>query len=989
MNKSIFSKSPLFILLLLWSINIQGNERIVNIINFIRQNDYRLENSQDQLFDAVEHQISLLNQYHLPATFLLQYDALVDERYPKLLKTRLSKDSEIGAWWEITQPQVEAAHLKWRGNHPWVSTANIGFTTGYTKAERQKLVDVYMEKFKTIFNHYPRSVGSWFIDAYTLQYMKKKYHIVASCNCKDQVGTDGYTLWGGYWNQAYYPSKLNAYMPAQDKASQIDVPVFRMLGSDPIYQYDSGLGSNGQGVITMEPVYQHSGQNRAWVEGFFNTITTQPCLAFSYVQVGQENSFTWNEMSTGLQMQIPYIASLAKKNQIKVETLAQSGVWYQKNFKVTPATAVTELNDASGKENKTVWYNSRYYRCNILMNKSGNLRFRDLHLFDEKFKSPYLDTPGKDSHFSFFTLPIMDGFMWSTQKDSASIKLVRLTPDGSGEELRLKDLNVTEQDKSNLFVSAKDESGHTFTILFTQTGFQVSSDKTPYQWTLEMGAPKKDLLPFTRIDTRQVAARFQGFDYTLTSKQGYFLKATTDSSYVMRVMPEKDMISLDCTNQPVQPEVLELDGNRFLTLCLMIRTTPWEVSRDVKLHPRDEANWHTLESVKAIRETFAKGNPDGRLTWGFTMNALEDKRQNYVDIRRYAVECHNRYGDEISYFPGYFPAMYLPRERINKEMSEAIHTISEMVGNGYKPQCIMGGFLSAENLRYLSEKENIHVAHSVIWSQHAIDGGGADGSPSYPYYPSLEHFCKPAQSSKDFIDCVSLDGWTTDFICARNSGAMGHSITGYNSRRGVGPIETYKGWGIDLGNMEVMHTESLHFDTGYKLNGFGWVTNIWETQMYYEFGKDFICTALEKWITDTKKRWPDVHFVSFGEFGELWRKAHKTNDWDYHFFEHGSGLGDSYNNLELKWFMNPSFRLALLRNWHVDDSPAYVIDFTRYDLPAKEPADATPEHPHKDWSLMNVKNQKNTRPQDKPCLLKELSAGDQALIMKYYPELFK
>lgn len=47
----------------------------------------------------------------------------------------------------------------------------------------------------------------------------------------------------------------------------------------------------------------------------------------------------------------------------------------------------------------------------------------------------------------------------------------------------------------------------------------------------------------------------------------------------------------------------------------------------------------------------------------------------------------------------------------------------------------------------------------------------------------------------DFIDCVNLDGWTMDFICARRSGQTGHGIDGYNSRRGVGPIETYKGWG--------------------------------------------------------------------------------------------------------------------------------------------------------------------------------------------------
>ena len=38
-----------------------------------------------------------------------------------------------------------------------------------------------------------------------------------------------------------------------------------------------------------------------------------------------------------------------------------------------------------------------------------------------------------------------------------------------------------------------------------------------------------------------------------------------------------------------------------------------------------------------------------------------------------------------------------------------------------------------------------------------------------------------------------------------------------------------------------------------------------------------------------------------------------------------------------------------------------VIDFTRYDLPAHEPQTL-----QREWSLMNVLNQKGTRPQDKP-----------------------
>ena len=183
-------------------------------------------------------------------------------------------------------------------------------------------------------------------------------------------------------------------------------------------------------------------------------------------------------------------------------------------------------------------------------------------------------------------------------------------------------------------------------------------------------------------------------------------------------------------------------GGRFVTLCIMIRTTPWEVSRDVKLINQDEYFAHTLEIVTNLRNAFAKNNPNGRLTWGFTLNALEDKRPHYVDIRKYIVECQQKYGDEVSYFPGYFPAMYLPRERVNREMSEAIAEISSLVGRGYRPDCIMGGFLSADNLAlfHLAEKENIHAAHAVIWSQHAVDGGGADGSLSYPYQPFQRTF---------------------------------------------------------------------------------------------------------------------------------------------------------------------------------------------------------------------------------------------------------
>jgi hypothetical protein len=54
------------------------------------------------------------------------------------------------------------------------------------------------------------------------------------------------------------------------------VPVFRMLGSDPIYQY-----GRVNGMFTLEPVYSDAGGSAAWVGWFMKNLIQQPCLAFA------------------------------------------------------------------------------------------------------------------------------------------------------------------------------------------------------------------------------------------------------------------------------------------------------------------------------------------------------------------------------------------------------------------------------------------------------------------------------------------------------------------------------------------------------------------------------------------------------------------------------------------------------------------------------------------------------------------------------------
>ncbi|WP_197492192.1 hypothetical protein [Arachidicoccus ginsenosidimutans] len=539
MRKVVFS---CFLLFCIAKTGSCQSPRIVNIVNFIRLLEPRDPAiTEDVLYQTVVNQIALMRKCHLGGTFLLQYDALMDARYQKLLKA-LPRDSfEIGAWWEIPQPLVENSGMKWRGRYPWDWRANVGFSTGYTPGERRKLIDTYMKDFKKIFGYYPKSVASWFIDAYSLQYMYNKYHIVASANCKDQYGTDGYTLWGGYWNQAYYPSKVNVYMPAQHKNKQIPVPVFRMLGSDPIHQYDDGLEQSRQGVITLEPVYPRAGGNAVWINWFLKQFVNGASMAFAYTQAGQENSFTWNAMAKGLELQFPLIEKLRDEKQVRVETLAESGQWFKKHFLVTPSTSVTALEDVRNGNKKTVWFNSRYYRANLLW-ENGALRFRDIHLFDENLVSPYFQNAATSNECRLFTLPFVDGYLWSKENKRAGLEFKTII-DGKNVLVDGNVVSVDDSQKGILKISwqLKNIPG-ILHIEFTERQIAIYLDSNIQQkWYLELETADSVNLPFQNIVQQSVQAVFEKTSYKVEATQGTFSKA---AGSVFRLTPENNKILL-------------------------------------------------------------------------------------------------------------------------------------------------------------------------------------------------------------------------------------------------------------------------------------------------------------------------------------------------------------------------------------------------------------------------------------------------------------
>lgn len=520
--------------------------RVVNFVNFIRACEPRIPDriTPQVLYHTVCSEADALHRYGFHGTWLLQYDALIMPEYQQLMREEAAHGCEVGGWWEITEPHVRAAGIKWRGRYPWDWHSDVGFSVGYTPQERERLVDAYMQEFHRIMGFYPHSVGSWFIDAHTLAYMHDRYGVEGSCMCRDQVGTDGYTLWGGYWHGAYYPSRRNMYMPAQTREAQIDLPVFRMLGSDPLYQYSAGVGGAVQSVCTMEPTYVNA-QDSAWVAWYLRCQTQDPALGYTYFQAGQENSFTWEVFRKGYEVQLPQIRRLADEGVLRVQTLVESARAFSRKYRVTPPTACSALRDYTAQEGRTVWYDSRFYRANILW-QGRRMTLRDLHLFCEQATSPYLESVCTSNQCRYETLPVVDGCLWSTADEMAGMRLMLRRGAGEWREATGGAPRLNGKKGRMQVAWPLDDAAGMLRITLAERTMQVTCTARDVEWCLQLTTQSRATLPFGHIGPERIEATQDGFAYhaLVTAGRAEDLRGTADGR-VLRLHPQGSTLTLD------------------------------------------------------------------------------------------------------------------------------------------------------------------------------------------------------------------------------------------------------------------------------------------------------------------------------------------------------------------------------------------------------------------------------------------------------------
>lgn len=409
---------------MIWNVYLskqEGSVRVDNYLNgvmIIRKSDYW--GTSGKLLQKAAEQIKFNNEKNIAATYLTTYDAFTDDSFAECLRNDIKSKDEIGVWFEVTKILADKAGVTWYGKLglEWVHTTSVQMLPGYTNEEKEKLIDEIMRSFKEVFGRYPKTIGAWCLDIYSLNYIAKNYGADAAVICREQWGMDAISLWGGPYYGGYYPCKNNIMCPAQTESEQIDIPIFRMYVNDPIYCYyehkDEKYNGVPPGPITQEPGYdKKTGQNPAWLKWIWECLFGEKSVGFAYFQLGQENSFGWENVKNGMSIQYELLKKYANdKYGLEYITVGEMGKRFKEQYKTTPIRTVAALDDWRNSGRQSLWFNNSGYRINFFADKE-NVWIRDIHIFDESYKERYLTEPCETHGILYDNLPAVDGIRFA------------------------------------------------------------------------------------------------------------------------------------------------------------------------------------------------------------------------------------------------------------------------------------------------------------------------------------------------------------------------------------------------------------------------------------------------------------------------------------------------------------------------------------------------------------------------------------------------
>lgn len=379
----------LFFTLLPSSVSAQASNSFINVVMPVRGKDFwEKEISPEESF---LNYYNMIKQKNIPATYLLRFDALNQEKIVNQLKAL--SEGEVGLFLEVTPSSAESSGVKYHPSRNWHQAESI-LLTGYGSDERIKIIDSYFEKFKKEFGYFPKTVGAWWIDGASLSYMKKRYGILVNLSVADQFSTDGYQVWGQYFSTPFYPSRFNASQVAQNVENKIGTVQIQWAARDPFNGYGNAVEDSTFSVQANDYLL-HPGLDINYFSKLLDIYLNENKNPFAQITIGIENNFSKKEHLEEFSRQLDNIRQRQIKGEVRITTAQEFGSWYTQHFPTLSPSKILISQNPLNESQSVLWYLNSTYRTGIFLTHNG-LIIRDLRLYSDTMEEPCLKSACKN-----------------------------------------------------------------------------------------------------------------------------------------------------------------------------------------------------------------------------------------------------------------------------------------------------------------------------------------------------------------------------------------------------------------------------------------------------------------------------------------------------------------------------------------------------------------------------------------------------------------
>lgn len=337
------------------SLYASGSSSSITVINLVRSNAQGHE--KDNLFNSLQAQWEITDDAHIPATWLVQYSVLENNKMVNFMKTNMH-GQEFGLLFEIDKNFAEKSGVTYKNQGgPWYFSDSL-LLPSYDISERRKMIDTAFAKFRDIFGYYPKTVGAWWIGADSLTYMHQRYGVIAALRAADQYKLDEYTIWGGPWDIPYVASTTNEGMPAKSVQDSSGVVILQWGVRDALLGYSDQL----YGVQDFP--------NRGYDSGYVNFMASVFLKApFGNLVFGLENGGDLAVFSGYYQLMLTKAQEIHSAQHVALSFAGDFAKKFLQQGNVLGGASVV-LTKGYRSSDQAVWVNKEKYR--VFIQKIGN-----------------------------------------------------------------------------------------------------------------------------------------------------------------------------------------------------------------------------------------------------------------------------------------------------------------------------------------------------------------------------------------------------------------------------------------------------------------------------------------------------------------------------------------------------------------------------------------------------------------------------------------